>query len=385
LKISGEQAFLRFWEGERDREKLLHGIEAARDRALVNYVYDTYFAPLFNRKAGGVEAEVEAYYRGPRHVALRRIVQLTSDKTFDNGRMRFCDGGMYSERQKVISDWLPDMESEGYHVTAKIASLWNNERDPETLFGGLDEKSELLMRRLWRQLMVEEGQDAAHDIVEDLDPNFHPEAALVAFVACKYASNKATPDVEALRKRMSRYMHVMFHIQGISISATQKLNAAVEKIYEGERDKDALLSVVAGQKNSKSLDLRAFVLKVLNLMETGKEEDLEAKSKKDEALKDLVWGKPNYEGFYARHSRTFRRIVELCDKECALKHAEFRVSPWTGNGVENMEKERGVIMREFVGDWTAGNWNLKGAITLLWEGVRDYDTLCSEVDRYCYI
>ena len=82
-----EQAFLRFWEGERDREKLLHGIEAARDRALVNYVYDTYFAPLFNRKAGGVEAEVEAYYRGPRHVALRRIVQLTSDKTFDNGHI----------------------------------------------------------------------------------------------------------------------------------------------------------------------------------------------------------------------------------------------------------------------------------------------------------
>ena len=301
--------------------------------------------------------------------------------------MKICSGGMYSERQKVVSDWLPDIESAGYHITAKIASLWNNERDEATLFGGLDRKSELMMRKLWRLLLVEEGEDvgAAIDHVEVLDPAFHAEAALVAYVARKYASNKATPDVEALRQRMSLHMLVAFHIQGISITATQKLNAAVEKIYEGERDKDALLSAVAGQKNSKSLDLRAFVLKVLNLMETGKEEDLEAKSKKDEALKDLVWGKPNYEGFYARHSRTFRRIVELCDKECALKHAEFRVSPWTGNGVENMEKERGVIMREFVGDWTAGNWNLKGAITLLWEGVRDYDTLCSEVDRYCYI
>jgi hypothetical protein len=148
---------------------------------------------------------------------------------------------MYSERQKVVSDWLPDIESAGYHITAKIASLWNNERDEATLFGGLDEKSDLLMRKLWRQLMVEEGQDvgAATVRVEDLDPVFHAEAALVAFVARKYASNKATPDVEALRKRMSCYMHVMFHIQGISITATQKLNAAVEKIYEGERDKDA--------------------------------------------------------------------------------------------------------------------------------------------------
>jgi len=301
--------------------------------------------------------------------------------------MRFCKGGIYSERQTALQDFMPAIESAGYYITAKIASLWNNERDEATLFGDLDEKSELLMRKLWRLLMVEEGEDvgAAIDHVEDLDPAFHAEAALVAFVARKYASNKATPDVEALRQRMSIYMLVAFHIQGISITATQKLSAAIEEIYEGERDKDALLSAVAGQKNSKSLDLRAFVLKVLNLMETGKEEDLEAKSKKDEALKDLVWGKPNYEGFYARHSRTFRRIVELCDKECALKHAEFRVSPWTGNGVENMEKERGVIMREFVGDWTAGNWNLKGAITLLWEGVRDYDTLCSEVDRYCYI
>jgi hypothetical protein len=378
------QAFVRFWEGERDREKLLHGIGCSSDRALVNYVYDTHFAPLINRKAGGVEAEVEAYYRGPKHVALRRIVQLTSDKTWNNGHMRFGDGGVYSERQKVISDWLPGIESDGYQITAKIASLWNDDRDPETLFEGLDEKSELLMRKLWRQLMFEEGEDvdAAHDIVEDLDPFFHAEAALVAFVARKYASNKATPDVAALRQRMSLHMLVAFHIQGIAITATQKLNAAVEKIYEGERDKDALLSAVAGQKKTKSLDLRAFVLKVLNLIETGKEADLEAKSNEDEALRDLVWAKPNFEGFYDKHSRTFRRIVQLCEKECALKHAEFRVFPWTGNGQENIEKERGVIMREFVAGWAEGNWNLKGAITRLWEGVRDYDTLCSGVERH---
>jgi hypothetical protein len=358
-------------------------MECSSDRALVNYVYDTHFAPLINRRAAGLEEQVEGYYKG-HIVVLRRMVQLTSDKTFDNGRMRFCDGGVYSERQKAVSDWLPDMESEGYHITAKIASLWNNERDEATLFGGLDRKSELMMRKLWRLLLVEEGEDvgAAIDHVEVLDPAFHAEAALVAYVARKYASNKATPDVEALRQRMSLHMLVAFHIQGIAISATQKLSAAIEKIYEGERDKDALLSAVAGQKKTKSLDPRAFVLKVLKLMETGKEADLEAKSKEDQALKDLVWAKPNFEGFYDKHSRTFRRIVQLCDRECALKHAEFRVFPWTGNGQENIEKERGVIMREFVAGWAEGNWNLKGAITRLWEGVRDYDTLCSGVERH---
>jgi hypothetical protein len=51
---------------------------------------------------------------------------------------------------------------------------------------------------------------------------------------------------------MSIYMQVVFHIQGIAITATQKLNAAIEKIYEGERDKDSLLSAVAGQKKTKS-------------------------------------------------------------------------------------------------------------------------------------
>jgi len=223
---------------------------------------------------------------------------------------------------------------------------------------------------------------AIDHVVKDLDPVFHAEAALVAFVARKYASDKATPDVEALRQRMSIHMLVLFHINGISITVTQKLNAALEKIYEGERDKGALLSAVAGQKNSKSLDPRAFVLKVLNLIETDKEADLEAKSKEDKALRDRVWAKPNYEGFYDKHSRTFRRIAQLCDKECALKHAEFRVFPWTGNGQENIEKERGVMMREFVAGWAEGNWNLKGAITRLWEGVRDYDTLCSGLERH---
>ena len=93
---------------------------------------------------------------------------------------------------------------------------------------------------------------AVDHVVEDLDPVFHAEAALVAFVARKYASNKATPDVEALRQRMSIHIQVVFHMEGIAITATQKLNAAIEKMYEGERDQESLLSAVAGQKKTKS-------------------------------------------------------------------------------------------------------------------------------------
>jgi hypothetical protein len=43
-----------------------------------------------------------------------------------------------------------------------------------------------------------------------------------------------------------------------------------------------------------------------------------------------------------------------------------------------------VIIREFVAGWAEGDWNLKGAIMRLWEGVRDYDTLCSGVERHSF-
>ncbi len=52
----------------------------------MNYVYDTYFAPLFNRKPGGLEEQAEVFYAG-HIVVLKRIVQLTSYKTFDNGHI----------------------------------------------------------------------------------------------------------------------------------------------------------------------------------------------------------------------------------------------------------------------------------------------------------
>jgi len=54
---------------------------------------------------------------------------------------------------------------------------------------------------------------------------------------------------------------------------------------------------------------------VLNVIEASKEADLEAKSKEDKVLESLVWSKPQFENIYDHHSRIFRRIAQLCDKE----------------------------------------------------------------------
>ena len=52
---------LRFWEGERDKEAMLKGLTCPNDIQLAAYVYDTYFAPLMNRKPVPLEEQVETY------------------------------------------------------------------------------------------------------------------------------------------------------------------------------------------------------------------------------------------------------------------------------------------------------------------------------------
>ncbi len=39
---------VRFWEGDRSRERILAGVTDSIERDLLEYVYDTYFAPLMN-------------------------------------------------------------------------------------------------------------------------------------------------------------------------------------------------------------------------------------------------------------------------------------------------------------------------------------------------
>ena len=50
--------FLRFWDGERDKQALLKGLSDRNDIQLVSYVFDTYFEPLLRRPAPGDEQVV---------------------------------------------------------------------------------------------------------------------------------------------------------------------------------------------------------------------------------------------------------------------------------------------------------------------------------------
>jgi len=49
------------------------------------------------------------------------------------------------------------MQDAGFAITAKIIELWNDERDPNVLLGGLDDRARAMMCRLIRVLVVEEG------------------------------------------------------------------------------------------------------------------------------------------------------------------------------------------------------------------------------------
>ena len=61
-------SFLRFWEGERDREKIMQGLKDSNDKQLVKHVYDKYFAPLIKRERQPPELEqqVQDFYDGAR-------------------------------------------------------------------------------------------------------------------------------------------------------------------------------------------------------------------------------------------------------------------------------------------------------------------------------
>ena len=91
---------------------------------------------------------------------LTRIVQLTSEKTFNNGVKRFNHDGFEGERQTVLDSFLPRLEQDGWLKTAKIVILWAGERDEEILFGGLEGKTKLLMKKLHSVLLKEEETTA---------------------------------------------------------------------------------------------------------------------------------------------------------------------------------------------------------------------------------
>jgi hypothetical protein len=385
--------FLRFWEGERSKEALMRGLSDKNDIQLVSYVYDTYFAPLINRTSDGVislDKQVEEFAKS-RSDILTRITQLTSDKTYHNGIMRFEGVGISGERQTVLATFLPTIEQAGYAITPKIVLIWGGERDPETLFEGLDEKTRLLMQHVLQLLQQEEGVDLSSDDdnsqIPELPSCFEAEAATVAYLARVLPLNDGVDVIERQRQahRMSFLLgKIITPMCGYGECESKVLCEVIDLIYQGERGKDVLLSRVSGaMARGKKLDFRSFILHVIQLLESEDVASLMAASKKDHSLKMTVWTRPNYEEFFDRNASTFRRIVQLCDKSCSEKFFSDRLFP---GGVY---REREVVMSEFVQTWTRFNWHLVDAINKMWSGQQNFSALCQDMtggdvgSRYC--
>ena len=385
--------FLRFWEGERSKEALMQGLSDKNDIQLVSYVYDTYFVPLINRTSDDVislDRQVEEFAKS-RSDILTRIAQLTSEKTYHNGIMRFEGVGISGERQTVLTTFLPTIEQAGYAITPKIVALWGGERDPETLFEGLDEKTRLLMQHVLQLLQQEEGVDLSSDDdnsqIPELPSCFAAEAATVAYLARVLPLNDGVDVIERQRQahRMSFLMGMIIApICGYGECESKVLCEVIDLIYQGERGKDVLLSRVSGAKaRGKKLDFRSFILHVIHLLESEDVASLMAASKKDHSLKMTVWTRPNYEEFFDRNASTFRRIVQLCDKSCSEKYYSERLFPGS------VDREREVVMSEFVQKWTRFNWHLVDAINKMWSGQQKFSALCQDMtggdvgSRYC--
>jgi hypothetical protein len=320
---------LRFWEGERNKEAMLKGLTDVNDIQLASYVYDTYFAPLMNRQPEPLEEQVAKFCQSS-SVVLTRVAQLTSDKTFGNGVMRFTGEGMLGERAQAL-EHLEGVQHAGYGIKHKILLLWGGERDRDKLLANLDEKSRLLMQHVLRLLAQEEGEEAAESeasslLIPELPDCFHAEAATVAYLALAEGDEL----VRAMRTRMGLLLQLLTEQVG---EKYRHLSEVLDRIYAGERDRDALLRSLSeggyrgGGRRGGILDLRSLVVHVLELLASEDSASLKASSKKDKGVVKIVWGTPNFQRFFDRHAPTFRRIVQLCETSCAEKFASERLFP----------------------------------------------------------
>ncbi len=320
---------LRFWEGERNKEAMLKGLTAVNDIQLASYVYDTYFAPLMNRTPEPLDEQVAKFCKNS-SVVLTRVAQLTSDKTFGNGMMRFNKRGMLSEREEAM-EHLEGVQHAGYGIKHKIILLWGGERDRDKLLANLDEKSRLLMQHVLCLLAQEEGEEAAESeasslLVPELPDCFHAEAATVAYLALAEGDEL----VRAMRTRMRLLLQILAEQVG---EKNRHLSEVLDRIYAGERDRDALLrsllegGCMGGGRRGGILDLRSFVVHVLERLASEDAAALKSRSKRDKMVVNSVWSTPNFQRFFDKHALTFRRIVQLCETSCAEKFASERLFP----------------------------------------------------------
>jgi hypothetical protein len=320
---------LRFWEGERNKEAMLKGLTDVNDIQLASYVYDTYFAPLMNRTPEPLEEQVATFCKKS-SVVLTRVAQLTSDKTFGNGIMRFTGKGMLGERETAL-EHLEGVQHAGYGIKHKILLLWGGERDRDKLLANLDEKSRQLMKHVLRLLAQEEGEEAAESeassLVPELPACFHAEAATVAYLAL----TEGDEQVREMRTRMRLLLQLLTEQAGEK--NRHLYEEVLDRMYAGERDRDVLLQRLSEGgyrgcgRSGGILDLRSLVVHVLELLVSEDAASLKDLSKKDKSVVNMVWGTPNFHKFFDRHALTFRRIVQLCETSCAEKFASERLFP----------------------------------------------------------
>ena len=198
------------------------------------------------------------------------------------------------------------------------------------LLADLDEKSRVLMQHVLRLLAQEEGEEAAESeassFVPELPDCFHAEAATVAYLAL----TEDDEQVRAMRTRMRLLLQLLTEQVG---EKNRHLSEVVDRIYAGERDRDALLRSLSegGYKGcgwgGGILDLRSLVVHVLERLESEDAASLKAASKKDKTVVNAVWSTPNFQRFFDKHAPTFRRMVQLCEISCAEKFANERLFP----------------------------------------------------------
>jgi hypothetical protein len=282
-----------------------------------------------NRQPEPLEEQVAKFCKSS-SVVLTRVAQLTSDKTFGNGVMRFTGEGMLGEREQA-TEHLEGWEHAGYRIKHKIFLLWGGERDRDKLLADLDEKSRLLMQHVLRLLAQEEDEDTAESeasslLVPELPACFHGYAATVAYLAL----TEGDEQIRAMRTRMLLFLQLLTEQVG---EKKRQLSEVVDRIYAGECDRDALLrSLWEGGyrgcgRSGGILDLRSLVVHVLERLSSEDAASLKASSKQDKGVVHFVWGTPHFQHFLDRHALTFRRIVQLCETSCAEKFASERLFP----------------------------------------------------------
>ena len=376
---------LRFWGGEKRKGALIRGLTNKNDIALVEHVFDTYFEPLLARVGAGwsATAEADAFFDENREW-VTRVVQLTSAATYGNGTARFSGNSLEGERTTAVASHMPKFEDAGFMLTAKIISLWNEERDVGVLLHGLDDVSCALMQKLLRLLKLEEGcmlaAEEAGTSSEQVCSEFvslklQDEAQAVAYLArAQYAHTLAEQ-----RERLVFLVDcIAADLPGFAQEAQQRelLQSVLESFWTGHVRGQELLTRQAGVE-------RAFTERILHHVSTTEMATLKKACMESTLIRRLVLEEPAGHRFFKKNYCTFRRVAQLCSSECAEALEDERLFPGS------IDCERSFILDEIVRPWKKHNWHVDAAFERMWRGERRLALVCQGIaasdygSRFC--